>query len=56
MVLILDGLGDEDSQDSEKSVPLRGLWFLSNYLTVVPSPSMYKSVPLRGLWFLSKRG
>ena len=38
------------------SVPLRGLWFLSDYL-LYPFKSLIcvVSVPLRGLWFLSNR-
>ena len=37
------------------SVPLRGLWFLSEALTAGQRLVLVVSVPLRGLWFLSAR-
>ena len=39
---------------AEVSVPLRGLWFLSQMKLCYSSEELQVSVPLRGLWFLSR--
>ena len=53
MVLIAVLIGGNDPIYKVVSVPLRGLWFLSEEDIINHLIHYYVSVPLRGLWFLS---
>ena len=53
MVLIGTATRTTYKGEESVSVPLRGLWFLSDWIECLMFMLCLVSVPLRGLWFLS---